>query len=240
MPGSSTKRRAGARASAMSARPRPMKRLTETMVFSGSSPCAASASWPIWRPPFCAGSARPTAGSRGPRRRAGTRARRGARPPPASGWCPGRCPPRGGAGADRATGRVRRSAAMPWSGPRAVLSRAQSTRWSTSLMNLSTNISAAHACRPTARQSTRVGARRSAPCSDFSVALRARASTSSASASTVVQRARPRERLAPFHLLHQEIRRHRRVASRPATSTPFSAQQVGGARQRIFSGDRPR
>ena len=95
----------------MSARPRPMKRLTDAMVFSRvlrpARPARRSRSG--GRRPR--GSAPPRAGSRGPAHRAGIRPRRCAPPPPANGWCPGRCRPRCAAGAGRATGRVLKSAA---------------------------------------------------------------------------------------------------------------------------------
>ena len=102
-----------------------MKRLTEAIVFSGRRPGAACASWPICRRWPSPGSARPRAAARGPARRAGTRPRRCARPRPANAWCPGRCRPRCAAGAGRATGRVRRSAAAPcqWIAAGAVMAR---------------------------------------------------------------------------------------------------------------------
>jgi hypothetical protein len=51
MPGRSAKRQGSFSRSAMSESPRPMKRLTEAIVFSGSSDCAACASKPTWRRP---------------------------------------------------------------------------------------------------------------------------------------------------------------------------------------------
>ena len=173
------------------------------------------------------GSAPPTAAARGPAHRAGIRPRRGAPRPPANGWCPGRCPRRCAAGAGRGPGRVRKSAAAPCQRKQAHDSRA-SRRCSTSWRKRATNISAR----------TLLGGGRGVVALVEQV-LQPAQQRALLRRHLRVQRlhrravARLVQRLAPCHLLHQELARHRGVAlGIDRRAAPLA--QVGGALQRVL------
>ena len=112
MPGASMKRYGKRRASARSARPRPIRRLTDTIVFCGSATCA-SCGGVADVDAVSAHSARSTAAAVGPPRRAARPGCRCARSRPASSSCRGRCRPRADFDAEPARAPVRRSAAAP-------------------------------------------------------------------------------------------------------------------------------
>ena len=172
----------------------------------GPRPAASRASWPICAARRRRGSAPPTAAARGPRRRAGTRPRRGAPRPPANAWCPGRCRRRCGAGAGPAPGRVRRSAAAPWRvsvrGSRAfepaldVLAEARDEHQRAHLLRQRRRVAGARpASRPASASSSR-------SWRSHAVVERLRRRPAPAASSSASRHC---------HLLHQEVRRHRGV-----------------------------
>ena len=175
------------------------------------------------------GSARPTAAARGPARRAGIRPRRGAPRPRANASCRGRCRPRCAAGAGRATGRVRRSAAAPCESVTVPARRGGARCRRGSARRTSVRCT----CRCGRSQSSR---RRRAVAAARRASRARCAATSPASASSSGVACGVVERLAPCHLLRQEgagiAVLSRRRSARRAVRTGRRRARSGSFRRR--------